>query len=94
MAFGRADVLGSSVAYVRGDPYPRGDTGPTVLFLHGNPTSSFLWRNILSRLTDVADCVALNLIGMGRSGKPRRPSPARSAPGWRALDLGKAYLTN
>jgi haloalkane dehalogenase len=85
MAFGRADVLGSSVAYVRGDPYPRGDTGPT-LFLHGNPTSSFLWRNILSRLTDVADCVALDLIGMGRSGKPRRPSPA-------APRLARAHLT-
>lgn len=64
MRHGRAETLGSAMAYVRGG------TGPTALFLHGNPTSSFLWRGVLARLTDVADCVAVDLIGMGRSGKP------------------------
>lgn len=60
----RAAVLDSSMAYVRGG------TGPVLLFLHGNPTSSFLWRKVLAGLTDVADCVAVDLVGMGRSGKP------------------------
>lgn len=61
---GRVEVLGSALAYVRGG------AGPTLLFLHGNPTSSFLWRGVLACLTDAADCVAVDLIGMGRSGKP------------------------
>jgi haloalkane dehalogenase len=58
------DVLGSTVHYVE-----QGD-GPTVLFLHGNPTSSYLWRNVIPHVTAVGRCVALDLIGMGRSGKP------------------------
>lgn len=64
MRHGSAEVLGSAMAYIRGG------VGPTLLFLHGNPTSSFLWRGVLARLTDVADCMAVDLIGMGRSGKP------------------------
>lgn len=58
------DVYGSRIHYVDeggGDP---------VLFLHGNPTSSYLWRNILPHLTPHARCIAPDLIGMGRSGKP------------------------
>jgi haloalkane dehalogenase len=42
---------------------------PTV-FLHGNPTSSHLWRNVLPPLAPNARCLAPDLIGMGRSGKP------------------------
>jgi haloalkane dehalogenase len=46
-------------------------SGPVVLFLHGNPTSSYLWRNVLGRVAeDGWRCMALDLIGMGRSGKP------------------------
>ena len=41
-----------------------------MLFLHGNPTSSFLWRRVLPGLTGSARCVAVDLIGMGQSGKP------------------------
>jgi pimeloyl-ACP methyl ester carboxylesterase len=41
-----------------------------VLFLHGNRTWSFLWRRVLPGLTGSARCVAVDLIGMGRSGKP------------------------
>lgn len=58
------DVLGSQLHYVdegQGDP---------VLFLHGNPTSVYLWRNIMPYLADRARVVAPDLIGMGKSDKP------------------------
>ncbi|OCO98140.1 MULTISPECIES: haloalkane dehalogenase [unclassified Ensifer] len=58
------DVLGSSMAYV-----DQG-AGPTVLFLHGNPTSSYIWRNILPHVASVGRCVAPDLIGYGHSAKP------------------------
>lgn len=64
MSFGDVPVLGSHLAFAVGG------SGDTVLFLHGNPTSSFLWRRVLPGLTGSARCVALDLIGMGRSGKP------------------------
>jgi haloalkane dehalogenase len=41
--------------------------GDTVLFLHGNPTSSYLWRNVIPHLADAYRCVAPDLIGMGDS---------------------------
>lgn len=44
--------------------------GEPVLFLHGNPTSSYLWRNIIPHLTPHARCIAPDLIGMGKSDKP------------------------
>ena len=59
----RASVLGTEMAYVdtgSGDP---------IVFLHGNPTSSFLWRNIIPHLSANARCLAPDLIGMGDSGK-------------------------
>ena len=43
---------------------------PVALFLHGNPTSSHIWRNILPLVAPVAHCIAPDLIGFGRSGKP------------------------
>ncbi len=46
-------------------------TGAPIVFLHGNPTSSYLWRNIIPHLSDRYRCLAPDLIGMGRSG----PSP-------------------
>jgi len=45
-------------------------SGDPILFLHGNPTSSYLWRNIIPDLTSAGRCIALALIGMGKSGKP------------------------
>jgi haloalkane dehalogenase len=39
------------------------------VFLHGNPTSSYLWRNIIPHLSDIGRCLAPDLIGMGQSGK-------------------------
>jgi len=58
------DVLGSRMHYIdegEGDP---------ILFIHGNPASSYLWRNVIPHLAGQGRCVALDLIGMGRSDKP------------------------
>lgn len=43
--------------------------GKTMLFLHGNPTSSYLWRNIMPYFSNIKRCVAPDLIGMGDSEK-------------------------
>ena len=58
------EVNGSQMAYVEageGDP---------ILFLHGNPTSKYLWRNIMPHLEELGHVIALDLIGMGESDKP------------------------
>lgn len=59
----RITILDTEMSYV--------DTGvgDPIVFLHGNPTSSYLWRNIIPYLSDHARCLAPDLIGMGRSGK-------------------------
>lgn len=44
-------------------------SGDPIVFLHGNPTSSFLWRNIISHVQKVGRCIAPDLIGMGDSEK-------------------------
>jgi haloalkane dehalogenase len=60
------NVLGSTIAYREaGEP-----DAPVALFLHGNPTSSYIWRNILPIVAPVAHCLAPDLIGFGQSGKP------------------------
>jgi haloalkane dehalogenase len=59
----RTTVHGRSMAYVdvgKGDP---------IVFLHGNPTSSYLWRNIIPHLSTGYRCIAPDLIGMGDSDK-------------------------
>ena len=59
----RIEVLGSEMAYVdvgEGDP---------IVFLHGNPTSSYLWRNVIPHVADLGRCIAPDLIGMGDSNK-------------------------
>lgn len=43
--------------------------GAPVIFLHGNPTSSYLWRNIIPHVSPIARCIAPDLIGMGDSDK-------------------------
>jgi len=43
---------------------------PPVVFLHGNPTSSYLWRNIISHVSDSWRCLAPDLVGMGDSERP------------------------
>ena len=44
--------------------------GDPILFLHGNPTSSYLWRNVIPHLQTKGRCIAPDLIGMGKSDKP------------------------
>lgn len=64
----RIKVLDTEVSYV--------DTGAgkPIVFLHGNPTSSYLWRNIIPYASGLGRCLAPDLVGMGQSGK----SPTRS----------------
>ena len=50
--------------------YVEAGTGDPIVFLHGNPTSSYLWRNVIPHLAPLGRCIAPDLIGMGRSGKP------------------------
>ena len=59
----RVSVLDTQISYV--------DTGSgaPVVFLHGNPTSSYLWRNIIPHVSVGARCLAPDLVGMGDSGK-------------------------
>jgi len=59
-------------------------TGAPVVLLHGNPTSSFLWRAVIPPLAVEARCLAPDLIGFGRSGKP--PIPYRFEDHARYLD--------
>lgn len=47
--------------------YAESGEGDPILFLHGNPTSSYLWRNVIPHLADVGRCIAPDLIGMGDS---------------------------
>jgi hypothetical protein len=66
-----ADVLGQRMAYVE-----VGEGRPIVL-LHGNPTSSFLWRDVIPHLTGLGRCLAPDLIGMGDSDKLEPSGPDR-----------------
>lgn len=45
-------------------------SGPVVLFLHGNPTSSYMWRNIIPYVAKEHRAIAVDLIGMGKSSQP------------------------
>jgi len=66
------EVLGTRMAYVdvgEGDP---------IVFLHGNPTSSYLWRNVIPHLEASGRCVAPDMVGMGDSAKlPPRQEDGR-----------------
>ena len=64
----RVAVLDSEMAYVDGG------AGRPVVFLHGNPTSSYLWRNVIPHVAPHARCLAPDLVGMGESG----PAPGGS----------------
>ncbi len=59
----RVSVLDTHISYVdtgEGDP---------IVFLHGNPTSSYLWRNIIPFVSGLGRCLAPDLVGMGASGR-------------------------
>jgi haloalkane dehalogenase len=63
-----AEVLGSKMAYV---DEGAGEAGaPVALLLHGNPTSSYLWRNVIPHIAPHMRCIAPDLIGFGDSDKP------------------------
>jgi haloalkane dehalogenase len=58
------EVNGSNIHFIEEG------TGDPIVFIHGNPTSSYLWRNIIPYLKPHGRCIALDLIGMGKSDKP------------------------
>jgi len=63
----RLNIDGVPMAYVdvgEGDP---------IVFLHGNPTSSYLWRNVMPHVVPLGRCIAPDLVGMGDSGKLPEP---------------------
>ena len=85
----RVRILDSEMVYVdtgAGDP---------VVFLHGNPTSSYLWRNVIPHVAGSRRCLAPDLIGMGESGRSggetyRFADHARYLDGWfEALGLSR-----
>jgi haloalkane dehalogenase len=62
-------------------------TGDPIVFLHGNPTSSYLWRNVIPHLSGFGRCLAPDLVGMGDSGRTpdgsyRFVDHARYLDGW------------
>ncbi len=59
----RIRVLDTEMAYIDVG------SGNPIVFLHGNPTSSYLWRNVIPHLESLGRCLAPDLIGMGESGK-------------------------
>ena len=86
-------VLHSTMAYREmGRP-----GAPVALFLHGNPTSSYIWRNVIPFVAPVARCIAPDLIGYGQSGKPdidyRFEDQVRYLDAFiTAAGIGSAYL--
>src|SRR5215469_9516489 len=66
----RLDVHGREMAYLEvgeGDP---------IVLLHGNPTSSYVWRNVIPHLAPLGRCIAPDLIGMGDSDKLQDSGPS------------------
>ncbi|MCZ6764209.1 MAG: haloalkane dehalogenase [Alphaproteobacteria bacterium] len=58
----RVDVLDTHMAYLEAG------TGDPIVFLHGNPTRAFLWRNVIPHVETLGRCLAPDLVGMGDSG--------------------------
>ncbi|MBE3557728.1 MAG: haloalkane dehalogenase [Ktedonobacteraceae bacterium] len=88
----RIAVLDTDMAYIDVG------AGNPIVFLHGNPTSSYLWRNVIPHLEGLGRCLAPDLVGMGDSGKAPQHSyrfvdHARYLDGWfDALDLRNVTL--
>jgi haloalkane dehalogenase len=85
------DVLDSTMFF------QDGGSGRPVVFLHGNPTSSYLWRHVVPMVESLGRCLAPDLIGMGESGKPstayRFADHARYLDAWfEALGLDDVVL--
>jgi haloalkane dehalogenase len=89
----KLSVLDSEMAYREAGSRD----APVALFLHGNPTSSYIWRNIIPLVAPVAHCIAPDLIGFGQSGKPdiayRFEDHVRYLDAFLAkMRIGSAYL--
>ncbi len=67
----RTTVLGTQMAYVEAG------VGDPIVLLHGNPTSSYLWRGVIPHLTHLGRCLAPDLVGMGDSAAPTGDDPDR-----------------
>ena len=85
------EIAGRRMAYIDEGP------GDAIVFQHGNPTSSYLWRNVMPHLDGLGRLVACDLIGMGASDKLSPSGPDRYNYAeqreflfalWDALDLG------
>jgi len=63
------DINGKRIAY------QECGSGSPIVFQHGNPTSSYLWRNIMPALATQGRCIAIDLVGMGGSDKLDKPGP-------------------
>ena len=64
----RITILDTEMSYVtvgQGNP---------IVFLHGNPTSSYLWRNVIPHVSDLGWCLAPDLVGMGQSAASPLPA--------------------
>jgi len=90
-----ASVKGKRIAYIEYG------TGDAIVFQHGNPTSSYLWRNIMPHCEDLGRLIACDLIGMGDSEKLDNSGPQRYTYAeqcsylfalWEALDLGDKII--
>jgi haloalkane dehalogenase len=90
-----ATVKGKRMAYVE---HGRGNT---IVFQHGNPTSSYLWRNIMPYCEGLGRLIACDLIGMGDSGKLENSGPGRYTYGeqrsylfalWDQIGLGNKII--
>ena len=89
----KLSVLDSEMAYREAGSRD----APVALFLHGNPTSSYIWRKIIPLVARVAHCIAPDLIGFGQSGKPdiayRFEDHVRYLDAFLAkMGIGSAYL--
>ena len=73
----RSDELPKNTINVNGKrmAYAEMGSGKPIVFLHGNPTSSYLWRNIIPHVTTLGRCIAPDLIGMGDSEKLDNSGP-------------------
>ena len=89
------NVNGKQMAYVEEG------VGDAIVFQHGNPTSSYLWRNIMPHCEGLGRMIACDLIGMGESGKLDDPGPGRYAYAeqrdylftlWDQIDLGENVI--
>lgn len=90
-----SDIRGQRMAYI-----DEGE-GDAIVFQHGNPTSSYLWRNVMPHCAGLGRLVACDLIGMGDSDKLPESGPDRYAYAehrdylfglWDALDLGDNFV--